>query len=228
MDLIYLAHPVRPPPGSTETVESNLRDAEWWLTHLQRANPGVAIIAPWILELRLGIGDEAVPEDRVRGLARCREAAAACDAILLCGPRISSGSLGHPPVPRPRSGPRAPAAPPPPLLRLRRRHAGLAAALPLRRLPAVRRARRRRDPRGHRARGGEAVSRNRRPQGGWARNARLAQRIGREWSGVVAARDERNAGRRDVEGGDCAACGWITARSVCPMCGAAVLDEVAA
>lgn len=95
MDLIYLAHPLRPPPGSTETVESNLRDAEWWLTNLQRANPGVAIIAPWILELRLGIGDEAVPEDRVRGLARCREAAAACDAILLCGPRIGSGSLSE-------------------------------------------------------------------------------------------------------------------------------------
>lgn len=95
MDLIYLAHPLRASPGSTETVESNLRDAEWWLTNLQRANPSVAIIAPWILELRLGIGDEAVPEDRVRGLARCREAAAACDAILLCGPRIGSGSLGE-------------------------------------------------------------------------------------------------------------------------------------
>lgn len=95
MDLIYLAHPLRASPGSTETVESNLRDAEWWLTNLQRANPSVAIIAPWILELRLGIGDEAVPEDRVRGLARCREAAAACDAIAICGPRIGSGSLAE-------------------------------------------------------------------------------------------------------------------------------------
>lgn len=93
MDLIYLAHPLRPLPGSTETVESNLSDAEWWLTNLQRANPGAAIIAPWILELRLGIGDDAVPEDRVRGLARCHAAAERCSAILLCGPRISSGKL---------------------------------------------------------------------------------------------------------------------------------------
>jgi hypothetical protein len=42
MDLIY---PVRPLPGSTETVASNLDDAEWWLLHLQRQNPGVVFAA---------------------------------------------------------------------------------------------------------------------------------------------------------------------------------------
>lgn len=95
MDLIYLAHPLRPLPGSTETVDSNLDDAEWWLAALQRANPGVAIIAPWIQELRLGVGDEAAAEDRARGLARCRATAERCNGIALCGPRISSGKLGE-------------------------------------------------------------------------------------------------------------------------------------
>lgn len=95
MDLIYLAHPVRPLEGSTETVLSNLADAEWHLVHLQRANPGFAIIAPWIQELRLGIGDDANPEDRARGIARCRATAARCDGIILCGPRISSGMLAE-------------------------------------------------------------------------------------------------------------------------------------
>lgn len=89
MDLIYLAHPLRPLPGSTETVESNLRDAEWWLTNLQRANPGVAFVASWILDLRLGLDDEEA------GLARGQAAAAACNAIAICGPRIGSGSLGE-------------------------------------------------------------------------------------------------------------------------------------
>lgn len=89
MDLIYLAHPLRPPPGSTETIESNLDDAEWWLAALQRANPGVAIIAPWIQELRFGLDDEGA------GLARGKAAAAACNAIAVCGPRIGSGSLGE-------------------------------------------------------------------------------------------------------------------------------------
>lgn len=89
MDLIYLAHPLRPPPGSTETVESNLRDAEWWLAALQHANPTTAFVAPWIQELRLGLDDEAA------GLARGQAAAAACNAIAICGPRIGSGSLGE-------------------------------------------------------------------------------------------------------------------------------------
>jgi hypothetical protein len=95
VDLIYLAHPVAPPPGSTETVDSNLDDAESDLVALQRANPDMAIVAPWIQELRLRIGVDFDPESRRRGLARCRATAARCDGIVLCGPRISSGMLGE-------------------------------------------------------------------------------------------------------------------------------------
>lgn len=95
MDLIYIAHPVRPLPGSTETVDSNLRDAEWWLLNLQRANPGVAFEMGWALELRLGVGDEAKPEDRRLGMARCRFKASRCAGIAICGPRIGSGSLAE-------------------------------------------------------------------------------------------------------------------------------------
>lgn len=94
MDLIYLAHPVRPLPGTTETVESNLRDAEWWLHHLQRANPGVAIIAPWIHEFRIGVGDDSdESQGRPAGLDRCRAVVGRCTGIALCGPRISRGML---------------------------------------------------------------------------------------------------------------------------------------
>ncbi len=95
MDLIYLAHPVRPLPGSTETVDSNLRDAEWWLAALQIANPGVAFAAQWILEIRLGIGEETNPEHRRTGIERCRAAASRCTGIAICGPRIGSGSLAE-------------------------------------------------------------------------------------------------------------------------------------
>jgi hypothetical protein len=95
VDLIYLARPVAPLPGSTETVLSNLTDAEWWLVHLQRANPGFAIIAPWIQEIHLGISNDSDPDSRDAGIARCRATAARCDGIILCGPRISSGMLAE-------------------------------------------------------------------------------------------------------------------------------------
>lgn len=97
MNVYYLAHPVRPLPGSTETVESNLRDAEWWLVTLQRANPGVAIIAPWIQEIRLGVGEDTNPEHRQLGLRRCYGVASmpGITGVLVCGPRIGEGSLGE-------------------------------------------------------------------------------------------------------------------------------------
>jgi hypothetical protein len=95
MEMIYLAHPVRPMPGSTETVESNLRDAEWWLCALQRANPDVAFAAQWVLDLRLGIGDDSNPEHRRIGLERCLAVAQCCTGIAICGPRIGSGSLAE-------------------------------------------------------------------------------------------------------------------------------------
>lgn len=96
MDLIYIAHPVRPIEGSTETIESNLADAEWYLVHLQRANPDVAFEMGWALELRLGIGDDNDPLSRAAGLARCVSGKAArCTGIAICGPRIGSGSFAE-------------------------------------------------------------------------------------------------------------------------------------
>lgn len=95
MELLYLAHPVRPLFGSTETVDGNLDDAEWWLANLQRANPGVAIIAPWIQTLRLGVDMDSDEKLRAQGLARAQAAALRCNGILLCGPRISNGMLAE-------------------------------------------------------------------------------------------------------------------------------------
>jgi hypothetical protein len=95
MDMIYIAHPVRPLPDSAETVESNLRDAEWYLVQLQRANPDVAFEMGWALELRLGIGDDNNPTSRAAGLARCVAKASRCTGIAICGPRIGSGSFAE-------------------------------------------------------------------------------------------------------------------------------------
>jgi len=97
MDLIYLAHPVRPRPGSTDTVASNLDAARWWLHALQRANPRVAFVSQWLLEMSLGIGEESNPQHRTEGIAR-DIALAGCGAIsgiAICGPRIGSGSLAE-------------------------------------------------------------------------------------------------------------------------------------
>lgn len=95
MDVYYLAHPVS--TLGNETVESNLAEAERWLVALQRANPRVAIIAPWIQEIRLGIGDENNPEHRRLGLQRDYAVAAmkGLTGIAITGKRIGSGSLGE-------------------------------------------------------------------------------------------------------------------------------------
>ena len=69
------------------------------------------------------------------------------------------------------------------------------------------------------------MSRNRRPQGGFGLRRHEDQREAWSWRASVEKRDVRNEGRRDVEGGDCTACGWITGRPVCPMCGAHVQGE---
>lgn len=95
MDLICLAHPVRPLPGSTETVDSNLRDAEWYFVNLQRANPDVAFMMDWGLEMRLGVGRDENPEERAAGIARAVARASRCTGIAICGPRIGSGSLAE-------------------------------------------------------------------------------------------------------------------------------------
>lgn len=89
MRLIYLAHPVSPRDG--ETVESNLASAERWLVELSARNPDAVFLAPWIQALRLGIGDDSDPASRERGIQGCEAIAAACDEIVLCGPRISAG-----------------------------------------------------------------------------------------------------------------------------------------
>jgi hypothetical protein len=97
MDLIYIAHPVRRRPGSTDSVIANLESSRWWLTSLQRANPGVAFVSQWLLEMTLGIGEETNPQHRTDGIARCI-AMAGCGAIsgvAICGTHIGSGSLSE-------------------------------------------------------------------------------------------------------------------------------------
>lgn len=69
------------------------------------------------------------------------------------------------------------------------------------------------------------MSHNRRPQGGWAPYIRGAWREGRALKVAKLQEDARRDGRRDIEAGDCAACGWITGRTECPMCGAAILEQ---
>jgi hypothetical protein len=97
MDLIYLAHPVRPRLGSTDTVNSNLESSRWWLYHLQRANPGVAFVSQWLLEMTLGLDEDSNPQHRTDGIARCI-AMAGCGAIAgvaICGTHIGSGSMAE-------------------------------------------------------------------------------------------------------------------------------------
>ena len=88
--VIYLAHPLRPRRG--ESVAGNLASAERYLRALVRA--GVTAVAPWILELRLGLGDDAVEEERrlrEAALARCEAVAASCWAVAPVGSRWSAG-----------------------------------------------------------------------------------------------------------------------------------------
>ena len=89
--LIYLIHPVSPVEG--ESFDDNLSSAERYLVALQRALPEHEVAAPWIQEIRLGVGRDHVPEERERGLRRCERWAARADALAVCGPRISSGMV---------------------------------------------------------------------------------------------------------------------------------------
>ena len=66
------------------------------------------------------------------------------------------------------------------------------------------------------------MSRNRRPQGAFGLNRRSDRKAAWAWAATVAGRDTRKDGLRDRGGGDCAACGWITGRRSCPMCGASI------
>lgn len=93
MRVYYFAHAVSPING--ETTAGNIATAMELYRAIQRANPGVLILAPWLLELVTGVGDDAVPEDRKRGLARCIATCAIRDlsGIILAGPRISTGGM---------------------------------------------------------------------------------------------------------------------------------------
>lgn len=85
--IVYLAHPVRPEPG--EDVAGNLAAALRWLCALHERYPHWATIATWIPEVQLyGDADEA---RRAAGLARAERVAGECDAVALCGPRVSAG-----------------------------------------------------------------------------------------------------------------------------------------
>jgi hypothetical protein len=76
------------------SVEDNLDAAESSLRELQRMNPRFAIVAPWILEIRLGASRDHVTEDRTAAMRRCCAIAKVCwGGIILGGSRISPGML---------------------------------------------------------------------------------------------------------------------------------------
>ena len=82
--IAYLAHPV----GGD--VENNIARAKRWLHWLSRQAPQAAVIAPWIANIEAG-EDDNDPIQRTRGLAKAALVASRCDAIILCGGRVSSG-----------------------------------------------------------------------------------------------------------------------------------------
>ena len=87
MRVVYMAHPV------SGDVEGNLLRAERWMVWLQAVAfaPGHAVIAPWLHELRVLRLSDQEPEARELALRRCEAVAALCDAVVLCGGRISEG-----------------------------------------------------------------------------------------------------------------------------------------
>lgn len=80
--VIYFAHPVS---GETSPARA-LR----WLRWVAAQAPGAAIIAPWLAHICSG-ADDADPEQRARHLEHDMRVVRRCDAIVLCGGRISSG-----------------------------------------------------------------------------------------------------------------------------------------
>lgn len=74
------------------------------------------------------------------------------------------------------------------------------------------------------------MSSNRRPQCRWARYALGSWRESMAFLGAKLHKDARREARHedarlDRKAGDCAACGWITGRSTCQMCGAEIARE---
>lgn len=82
--LVYMAHPV------AGDVKGNIERATILLSALKIKHEMThQIIAPWIHEVT--IFDDADPEQRRRGLDKCRDMIALCDELWLCGPEISGG-----------------------------------------------------------------------------------------------------------------------------------------
>lgn len=83
--LMFLAHPV----GGD--VPGNLARARRWLAYLFAAYREIVVVAPWITDLGAIPLDDAVAEERERGIQRNLVTLQRCDGIILCGGRISSG-----------------------------------------------------------------------------------------------------------------------------------------
>lgn len=71
-------------------VAGNIRNALRWLAYTRCCEPTWTIIAPWLAAVAAG-EDDNDPAARERGLLDAVEVVSRCDAIILCGGRISSG-----------------------------------------------------------------------------------------------------------------------------------------
>jgi hypothetical protein len=87
--VVYLAHPVGAP--TADGVRANLARAKRWLWALRQASQW-SICAPWIPAVE-AVLDSGAPEHehRERGLADDLAVVERCDAIVLCGGRVSHG-----------------------------------------------------------------------------------------------------------------------------------------
>lgn len=87
--VVYLAHPVGAP--TVDGIHANLARARrwyWWL----RQQTDWSISISWMAEVLACLEAGAVEtEERVRGLANCTAQVERCDAIVLCGGRVSAG-----------------------------------------------------------------------------------------------------------------------------------------
>lgn len=81
--IVYVGHPV------SGDVTRNLHQVRLWLHFLLRRWPGVAWIAPWVLDAELL--DDSNDEDREAGLRRDEAVITVCDAFIMLGGRVSSG-----------------------------------------------------------------------------------------------------------------------------------------
>ena len=88
LPIVFLAHPVGAP--TPDGIEANLRQARRWLAWLIRNTP-FAYQCSWLGWTNTGVLEENADGDRERGLEMNAELLRGCDAIALCGGRISPG-----------------------------------------------------------------------------------------------------------------------------------------